>query len=85
ALKNFQTEKAKTVTVSKGITAFWEGADELLGKELQHLGLEVGKDGKFVWVCSIPPQTKINLVLQYEIAVPLGTNVVGLPQTPGGK
>ncbi|KAJ2921389.1 hypothetical protein H1R20_g15700, partial [Candolleomyces eurysporus] len=38
----------------------------------------LGKDGKISWLCSIPPQTKVNLTLQWEVSAPVNTEVVGI-------
>jgi len=61
------------VKVSNGVIAQWEGADEP-GFDVESLG----KDGKFNWVCSIPAQGKVNLLLAWEVSVPTRANVVGL-------
>ncbi|KAF5374158.1 hypothetical protein D9615_008861 [Tricholomella constricta] len=63
----------KPITVTKGVTASWDGAEEL-----DTDGERVGKDGKINWVCSIPPQGNVNLVLQWEVVVPARADVVGL-------
>lgn len=63
-------EKAK---VSSGVFAQWNGADE------PDVNVEsLGKDGKFDWICSIPPQGKIDLFLQYEVIAPPRTQITGL-------
>ncbi|KAG5641474.1 hypothetical protein DXG03_005126 [Asterophora parasitica] len=64
---------AKLVTVAKGITAFWDGADEP-EPEVEALG----RNGKLNWVCTVPPQGKVNLVLQWEVASPARTEIAGL-------
>lgn len=61
------------VKVSDGVLAQWEGADEQ-GFDIEALG----KDGKFNWVCSVPSQGKINLLLSWEVTAPLRTDIVGL-------
>ena len=61
------------VKVSDGVIAQWEGADEP-GFDMESLG----KDGKFNWVCSIPAQGKVNLLLAWEVSAPARTTVVGL-------
>lgn len=60
--------------VASGVIAQWYGADEA-GVEVEALG----KDGKLNWVCAVPAQTKIGLVLQWEVTAPAKTTVVGLP------
>lgn len=60
------------VTVSDGVVAFWKGADEP-GCDLDALP----KDGKLDWVCSMPAQGKLNLVLQWEVTTPLKADVLG--------
>ncbi|KAG6872120.1 hypothetical protein C0995_012774 [Termitomyces sp. Mi166 len=61
------------VAVAKGVSAMWQGADE---PEPDTGAL--GKNGKFDWVVALPAQGKVNLVLQYEVIVPVEANVVGL-------
>jgi hypothetical protein len=61
------------VTVSQGVVAQWDGTDD------PSFDIEaLGKDGKFNWVCSVPSQGKINLLLQWEVTAPTDTHVVGL-------
>lgn len=60
-------------TLSNGVVAQWHGADDP-GVDVASLG----KDGKLNWVCSIPPQEKLNLVLLWEVNAPTNANVVGL-------
>lgn len=61
------------VKISSGVFAQWSGADE------PDVNVEsLGKDGKFDWVCSVPPQGKIDLVLQYEVIAPPRTQITGL-------
>jgi len=60
--------------VASGVIAQWYGADEA-GVEVEALG----KDGELNWVCAVPAQTKIGLVLQWEVTAPAKTTVVGLP------
>ena len=63
------------VNVAKGITAQWEGVDEVSSEsEVEDLGGE----GKFGWLCAIPAQGKINLALQWEVSAPFKTVVEGL-------
>lgn len=61
------------VSVTSGVYAQWNGADE------PDVNIEsLGKDGKFDWVCSVPPQGKIELFLQYEVIVPPRLQVMGI-------
>lgn len=50
------------VSVASGVVAQWHGADEA-GVEVEALG----KDGKLNWICAVPGQEKIGLVLQWEV------------------
>lgn len=50
------------VSVASGVVAQWHGADEA-GVEVEALG----KDGKLDWVCAVPAQEQIRLVLQWEV------------------
>jgi hypothetical protein len=57
------------VNVSDGVMAQWEGADEPDG-DVNALG----KEGMLCWVCGVVPQGKINLLLQWEVSVPIDTD-----------
>jgi hypothetical protein len=59
--------------VGEGIVAQWEGADES-GFDLEALG----RDGKLNWVCSIPSQGKVNLLLSWEVVAPARVTIEGL-------
>ncbi|EAU80878.2 hypothetical protein CC1G_03054 [Coprinopsis cinerea okayama7 len=63
------------VSVAKGVTAQWEGVDEV-GSEADLDDL--GGDGKLAWNCTIPAQGKLNLTLQWEVSAPLKTPISGL-------
>lgn len=60
-----------TTTVSKGITVQWEGYGQAGVEES-----DLGKDGHLNWLCSVPPQGKVNLSLQWEVSFPSGTNIL---------
>ncbi|KAF8073969.1 hypothetical protein FPV67DRAFT_1560259 [Lyophyllum atratum] len=61
------------VKVGDGVWAQWEGANE------PDVDVEaLGRDGKFNWVCAVPAQGKIILLLPWEVAAPLRTQIVGL-------
>ncbi|KAF8187704.1 hypothetical protein BJ912DRAFT_926564 [Pholiota molesta] len=62
--------------VSPGIVAAWTGADDETGQDSDFDAL--GKDGKFSWVCTVPPQSKVGLLLQYEVSAPLRTKIAGI-------
>jgi uncharacterized protein (TIGR02231 family) len=59
--------------VAPGVIAQWHGADEA-GVEVEALG----RDGKLDWVCAVPAQEKIGLVLQWEVMAPIKTTIMGL-------
>lgn len=61
-----------SVAVGEGIVAQWE-ADEP-GLDVEALG----KDGKLSWVCTVPSQGKVNLILSWEVVAPLRSTVTGL-------
>ncbi|KAK7043126.1 hypothetical protein VNI00_008480 [Paramarasmius palmivorus] len=61
------------VKVSDGVVAQWDGADDS-SVDVDALG----KNGKIDWLCDIPAGEKINLTLQWEVAMPVKTQVVGL-------
>ncbi|KAG7444922.1 uncharacterized protein BT62DRAFT_987547 [Guyanagaster necrorhizus] len=61
------------VQVSEGVVAQWEGSDES-GIDVDALG----KDGKINWLCTIPPQGKLNVVMQWEVSTPTSAYVTGL-------
>jgi hypothetical protein len=69
------------VKVSSGVTASWDGADEVSLGSVGHNEVDIdslGREGKFCWICSVPPQAKVNVNLQYEVSAPMKTNIVGL-------
>ncbi|KAK0188984.1 hypothetical protein F5146DRAFT_1057481 [Armillaria mellea] len=61
------------VQVSEGVVARWEGSDES-GIDVDALG----KDGKINWLCTVPPQGKLSLVMQWEVSTPVRAHVTGL-------
>lgn len=61
------------VPISNGVVAQWEGADDR-AVELSSLG----KNGQFDWICSVPAQGKINLLMKWEVSAPESATVVGL-------
>ncbi|KAG6876035.1 hypothetical protein C0993_006036 [Termitomyces sp. T159_Od127] len=65
-------KRVASVAVSSGVIAMWEGTDDSEGEV-------VARDGKFCWNVALPGQGKASLVLKYEVGVPVGLNVVGLP------
>lgn len=64
------------VKVSQGVVAQWDSADEIEGENLSIDS--IGKDGKLAWICSIPPGTKLGLVLDWEVTTPVRTEIDGL-------
>lgn len=63
----------QAITVGSQAVAQWKGADELdLDPSL------LGKDGEFSWVCNIPAQGTLNLLLSWEVVYPHGSHIVGL-------
>lgn len=69
------------VNVSSGVIAVWDGADEVsLGSLRQHeVDVDsLGCEGRFCWICAVPPQAKVNVNLQYEISAPMKTVIEGL-------
>lgn len=67
-------KEPQVVGVFKGVKAQWDGADQP-DCEVEALGL----DRKVNWICSVPPQGKINLALEWEVTVsPASAQVVGL-------
>ena len=65
--------KPPPLHVGEGVVAQWEGADES-GFDLEALG----RDGKLNWVCSIPRQGKVNLLLSWEVVAPARLAIEGL-------
>ncbi|KAG5653093.1 hypothetical protein H0H81_002318 [Sphagnurus paluster] len=55
-------DAARFLTVAKCVTALWQGADDP-DPNVDALG----RNGIFNWICTIPPHTKINLALQWEV------------------
>ncbi|ESK90594.1 mucoidy inhibitor a [Moniliophthora roreri MCA 2997] len=62
-----------TIRVADGVMAQWDGADEV-SVDVEALG----KNGKINWLCSVPAGEKMNLTLQWEVSMPVKTQVVGL-------
>lgn len=74
--KDKDKDKAlQKLSVAKGVMAQWDGTDEL---ETDGSAEALGKNGKVNWVCSVPQQGKVNLVLQWEVTAPLSATVLGL-------
>ena len=70
------TKIALPVKVAAGVVASWAGSEDEPGHDVDVESL--GKDGKFAWTCTIPAQTKVGLVLQYEISAPVKTKISGI-------
>lgn len=70
------TKIALPVKVGAGVVAAWAGSEDELGQDVDVEAL--GKDGKFAWTCTVPAQTKVGLVLQYEISAPVKTKIAGI-------
>ena len=67
--------ESKTVPsflVEDGVTAYWHDSGDTGDI------VSLGKDGKLKWVCSLAPQKKLNLLLQWEVSFPSQTVVTGL-------
>ncbi|KDR71858.1 hypothetical protein GALMADRAFT_126825 [Galerina marginata CBS 339.88] len=60
------------VSVEDGVKAVWHDSSDT--GDISALG----KDGKLKWICSLPSQKKLNLLLQWEVSFPAQTVVVGL-------
>ncbi|KAJ8522073.1 hypothetical protein ONZ45_g1288 [Pleurotus djamor] len=57
--------------IDEGVVAQWDGAsDESVDPST------LGKDGKLNWICNIPPQGKIDVVLKWEESAPANVQVV---------
>ncbi|KAF7310474.1 hypothetical protein HMN09_00589800 [Mycena chlorophos] len=67
------SRKPQLLSLGNGVSAQWDGADEA-NVDPESLGLE----GKLNWVCEVPAQQKINLSLEWEVAAPVNTSIVGL-------
>nr|GAT46058.1 predicted protein [Mycena chlorophos] len=65
--------KPQLLSLGNGVSAQWDGSDEA-NVDPESLGLE----GKLNWVCEVPAQQKINLSLEWEVAAPVNTSIVGL-------
>ena len=63
------------LNVAKGVVAQWDGTDE---PEMAESTEALGKNGKVNWMCSVPPQGKVNLALQWEVTAPVNATIVGL-------
>ncbi|KAF8802151.1 hypothetical protein BYT27DRAFT_7197229 [Phlegmacium glaucopus] len=63
----------KAVTIGSQAVAQWKDADEPdIDPSL------LGKDGEFSWVCNIPAQGTLNLLLSWEVVYPYASHVIGL-------
>ncbi|KDR73716.1 hypothetical protein GALMADRAFT_251524 [Galerina marginata CBS 339.88] len=58
---------------TENVTAEWAGVDE---EGVDQAAL--GRDGKFNWLVSIPPQKSVALVAQYDVNYPEGIAIQGL-------
>jgi hypothetical protein len=65
------------VPVSQGIVAGW-GHDMEDTATTEDGTIVAGQDGKLSWVCEIPPQGSVNLLLQWEVISPANTPVHNL-------
>ncbi|EAU80901.1 mucoidy inhibitor A [Coprinopsis cinerea okayama7 len=63
------------VKVASGVTAKWDDGGE---DEESVDAASLGKDGKLNFICSLPPQGKTNLTLQWEVSAPVKTKISGL-------
>ncbi|KAF8877365.1 hypothetical protein BD779DRAFT_1677356 [Infundibulicybe gibba] len=61
------------VSVTGGVSAQWDGADE---DDVDRESL--GRDGKLNWMCEVPAQEKINLLLSWEVTASANTPITGL-------
>ncbi|KAJ7119770.1 hypothetical protein C8R44DRAFT_706692 [Mycena epipterygia] len=64
----------QVLSIARGVTAQWDGVDE------QDCAVEsLGLDRKLNWICAVPAQAKINLVLEWEVTVsPASAQTLGL-------
>jgi uncharacterized protein (TIGR02231 family) len=63
--------------VSPGIGAEWgDGTEDTTS--VAGGAVVVGQDGKLSWVCEIPSQGKVNLLLEWEVTSPASTYVYNL-------
>ncbi|KJA15642.1 hypothetical protein HYPSUDRAFT_48170 [Hypholoma sublateritium FD-334 SS-4] len=76
SLSGPDTKIALPVKVGAGVVAAWAGSEDGPGQDVDVEAL--GKDGKLTWTCTVPPQTKVELVLQYEISAPVKTKIAGI-------
>jgi hypothetical protein len=72
-LPNISRNDLAPMVVDEGIVAQWDGADE---QDFDKASL--GQNGKLNWVCSVPPQAKINLLLRWQVTAPARVTLVGL-------
>ncbi|KAL0946271.1 hypothetical protein HGRIS_012523 [Hohenbuehelia grisea] len=59
--------------VAEGVIAQWAHADE---PDVDAASL--GRDGKFAWVCALPPQAKVDMLSQWEVTAPASLTLSGL-------
>ena len=75
--KNIETKAAASIKISSGVMAMWDGADELADGSADEVAA-LGSDGRFSWICDIPPQGKVGLTLQWEVSAPARSSILGL-------
>ena len=64
------------VRVAQGVLGQWgDGTEDVTGDDG---ATAVGKDGKLSWLCEVPSQGKINLMLQWEVTAPAQAHVVDI-------
>ncbi|KAF8877367.1 hypothetical protein BD779DRAFT_1475255 [Infundibulicybe gibba] len=71
--KNSNNKVLLPVSVTKGVSAQWDGADEdSVDRE------SLGRNGRLNWMCEVPAQEKVNLVLSWEVTASANTPIIGL-------
>ena len=63
------------VRVAQGVLAQWgDGTEDATA--VDEGTTAVGKDGKLSWICEVPSQGKMNVMLQWEVSAPAQAHVV---------
>jgi hypothetical protein len=70
---NSVPQAAKAAIVGSQAVAQWKGTDEPdVDPNL------LGKDGEFSWICNIPAQGTLNLLLSWKVVCPHYSHIIGL-------
>ncbi|KAF7439897.1 hypothetical protein PC9H_000234 [Pleurotus ostreatus] len=61
------------IKVADNVMAQWDGVDDPEGDKSA-----IGREGRLAWKCTLPPQSKINLTLVWEVSAAANVTISGL-------